>query len=245
MKVICKRATTKLVKGATYDVFRLNNKDPKRSSITVGLGDKVLGSFVTSGFTKEDGSKLDEIEWTTDRYKKQIVTNEYISDVRTLKRGDIIVCKWKGGNKFLDSGSRYKVSEILYREIQGNYGVRKEQKIKLEGHNRWIDPYRFRPLNSQEKRELSLGEIFGEKAELEVVDVVSIKKMRVIDRWDEKTKVKAIVGALIESVTDPSKNNLSTIDWAIEKRGKKFDLSLDDIKPLLNKKLSDILKMCE
>ena len=47
----------------------------------------------------------------------------------------------------------------------------------------------------------------------------------------------------MNSMLDPNKNNLSTIDWVIKKKGKFYDITKEDISPLLNKKLSEIVKM--
>ena len=113
-----------------------------------------------------------------------------------------------------------------------------EQKIKIEGYNRWINRYRFRTCTPQEKREISLGGLFDEEVKIDT----DYRSKRKIDRYDEKDKKKVILSCLLNSIFDDTRHELSIVDWAVEKKGKKYDIEAKDIKPLLNKKLGDIIK---
>jgi hypothetical protein len=42
---------------------------------------------------------------------------------------------------------------------------------------------------------------------------------------------------------DTDRNNLSILDWAIQKKGKQYDLSIDDINPFLDMKISDLINI--
>jgi hypothetical protein len=142
----------------------------------------------------------------------------------------------------------YEVSDIMHKETMkasysGGQYKSVERKIKVKGYNRWINPYRFRQLSTQEKRNLSLSGIFGEK--VEVADMEEIKNTRKIDRISKKEKNKVIIWAILSSIVDTHRNSLSITDWALQKKGASYGMTIDDIKPLLNKKLSDILKLVE
>lgn len=259
MKVLCKRATIRLIKGATYDVLSLHNSSTRSNSHRSGTRQPPKsgylrlkqGRFVVSGFTKLDGSPLDEIEWESDEFKEMEISkkddykNTIIEDVRKLKKGDIVICRYK--TKLFDEGKKYKIEEVFYKEAPSKWNalvMQKDQKIKIQGHGRWMHTYRFRLCTPQEKRVMSLNDIFDENT-TDVIDMKDIKGTRKILRLTEKDRNKVILSSLLYSIIDPYRNNLSTIEWAVEKKGKQYDLIMNDLKPFLNKKLSDIIKMCD
>jgi hypothetical protein len=243
MKVIAKKNTTKLVKGSEYEVLKLTNGPANRYySIYVKIG-KVRYFTTPNNFTMLDGSNLPKKDWVSAEYTNQTheERNTSISDVRLLKKGDIVVCKYP--TKYFEKDKFYKISDISYIEKQvknyrGGLSTQVEQKIKIEGYNRWINRYRFRTCTAQEKREISLGGIFGDTPPIDT----EYTTKRKIDRFDDVSKKKAILSCLMESILDETRHELSIVDWAVEKRGKKYDITIKDINPLLNKKLGDIIK---
>lgn len=249
MKLLCIKNTKKLVKGVIYDAtaVRTLNKAVSnyfRPTVTI-FG---MGTYTSNNFTNTDGTKIPEIDWKSDKYVDPSDRWKLtIRDVRILKKGDILKCSY-GSLKFFEEGKLYEVSDILYKEedtkrANGSSYKNIIQKIKIKGYNRWIDKNRFRELSVQEKRTISLGDIFGDK--VEIADIEDVKSKRKIDRFDEKEKTKIIISAILGGCLDPYRNTLSIVDWAIQKRAMGYGINKDDIKPLLNKKLSDILKMLE
>jgi len=242
MKVLCIKNNSKLVKGATYDVLSINTLQPTNGP-TVRTS---VGLFSANYFKSVDNSDLPQINWESPEYTNSKNENSsYIKDVRGLKKGDIVVCKW-GSSKFFEKGKMYKISDILYKvEQKTNYNGQPynniEQKIKIEGYNRWLMIYRFRECNAQEKRNISLSGLFDE--EVKTVDLTTIKKSRKIDRLEDSEKNRVLLSTLLSGIVDPSRNTLSATEWAAQKKGKNYDITEKDFKPLLNKKLSDIIKM--
>jgi len=247
MKILCNKNTTRLVKGVEYEALKIRvvntTSSPRfKPTVLVKIGD-FYHQFSAVGFLRTDGTKIDT-DYTSIAYNKP--NSEAISDVRVLKKGDYVVCRFE--SKTFDTGKKYKVSEVLYKETERIYGVspsfrsykRVEQKIKLEGSNRWCSPSRFRHCNTQEKRTLSLGSILGE----EVSDVTD-KRIRKIDRLEPEERDKAILSTILQGMLDPNRNNMSVSDWIIAKRGSAYGLNQADLKPYLKLKLADILKMME
>lgn len=240
MKVKAIKNTGLLVKGSIYDVLELSNKSTTGStywkpSVKIKIGENIR-NLSAKNFTSTDGSDLPEINWKSNNIQK---TFDYIKDVRNLK-DELVVCKY--GTTNLDAGKMYRVSDVQYKETKSITGyVKRDQKIKIEGYNRWLQPYRFRLCTVEEKRNLSLGSIFDEDVKYEKIDSSSRK----IDRLSTKEKNRLILSLLLSSIIDPTRNNLSIVDWAIDKKGKTVKLKKEDINPFLNKKLSSIIKMIE
>ena len=245
MKILSNINTTRLVKGSTYDVLSMDTLS-KYPVVTILVGNSIA-RFSASGFKNVDGSELDKKKWKSPDYDD---SNKFISDVRLLKKGDVIICI--SATKHLLENKMYRVSDIFYKETERRYNyipagsslpktyIEKEQKIKIEGYNRWLSTYKFRFCNNKEKREISLGKIFGESVEIDV-DF----SMRKIDKIEKKKKNQIIINTIFNSIMDPNKNNLSSIEWAIQKTGKKFDITESDIKPFLNMKLTELIKVYE
>lgn len=246
MKVLCIKNNSKLVKGAIYDVLSINTLPPTNGRTHRPNIRTSVGLFSANYFKSVDNSDLPQINWEDPAYTS--IKNEsssYIKDVRTLKKGDIVVCKW-GTSKFFEKGKMYKVSDILYKVKQkttynGATYNDIEQKIKIEGYNRWLMTFRFRECNAQEKRNISLSGLFDE--EVKTVDLTDIKKSRKIDRLQDSEKNRVLLTTLLAGIMDPSRNTLSSTEWAAQKKGKNYDIIEKDFQPLLNKKLSDIIKM--
>jgi hypothetical protein len=137
--------------------------------------------------------------------------------------------------KFLVAGNKYKVSDIKYRSWDGKQYI---NSIKVEGLSNWFSYHNFRYMNDQEKREVSLRNIFDES----VIFTVD-KSVRPLDNLDDKKSREIILSIILSAITDPYRNNLSIIDWAIQKTGSKWLLREDDIKPYLNLTIGDIINM--
>lgn len=241
MKVLCIKNNSKLVKGAIYDVLSINTLPPTNGRTYRPNVRTAVGLFSANYFKSVDSSDLPQINWEAPEYTSTISS---IKDVRTLKKGDVVVCKV--GTKFFESGKMYKISDILYKAEQktsyhGRQYLDVEQKIKIEGYNRWLATYRFRECSAQEKRNISLSGLFDE--EVKIADLTDIKKSRKIDRLEDNEKNRVLLSTLFSGMMDPSRNTISTTEWAAQKKGKNYDIIEKDFKPLLNKKLSDIIKM--
>jgi hypothetical protein len=234
MRVICKTNTTKLVKGATYEVERLWNKNQNKKGRVLLKG---LGFYVVNNFTQMDGTPLPKIDWEDPNLKNQQYNIGYNKEPHTLKKGDVVVCRWD--SKCLLSGKMYRISDVVTTEKSYGSGlVYKETKIKIEGFNRWLNPYRFRFLNREEFRELSLNKIFETPQQLSVD-----KSIRKIDTIEPIKKRKIILNILFNAILDQYRNNLTIIEWAVQKKGKKWDLTEEDFKPYLHLNLQEIIEL--
>ena len=233
MRIVSKTNNSKLVKGSVYEVSRIWNSS-KNGRVSL----KGLGTYSTKGFTQLDGTPLPQIDWQ-DPSTQVRVDNGYIKEPHLLKKGDIVVCRWD--TKYLASGQKYKISDV--NTIERKYGSGssyKETKIKVEGFNRWLNPWRFRYLNQEEIRDLSLNEIF-DAHEAYAVD----KLTRKLDKQAPKIKNKIILGSIFDGILDHHRNNLSTLDWVVQKSGRKWDLKHEDIDPFLNLSLKEIIDLME
>lgn len=247
MKVICNTNTTKLVKGATYDVVVISNiASPSRSFIIVSVSGKGVRGNIKS-FSNLDGTPIASdykapsasIE-PIDDYKLRL-TNEGVKD---LKKGDYVVSTYS--SKTIEKGRMYIVSDVNYTEKQvartfgsGTYTI-VNAKLKVNGYGGWLSPYRFRKLSVQESRDVSLSVVMDEE-----VKVDKANSDRRLDRQNEDRKRKMLLGSLFQAIMDPYRNNMSVVEWAVKKTGKKYGLTEDDLKPYLNMKLSQIVKMLE
>lgn len=245
MKILCTKNTTTLVKGAIYDVVRMKNAPNanggfSRSYVSVELPNGRICNASTQTFSNVDGSPLDKKDWS----RSVNLSNTYISDVRILKRGDVVIGRTRN-LKSLEFGKMYMIEDVLYKEEVKAYssGLRTykviTQRIKLQGYgNRWLSTNNFRHCTLQEKREVSLGSVFGTE-----IPIVRDFKERKIDKLDKSSKEKLITSLLMNTMLNGARNNLNTIDWTLQRNGKFYDLKLDDVSPLLDKKLSEIIKM--
>ena len=157
MKAICKTNNTKrLVKGAIYDVHRLENLSTSTKKITPRIWVSINGgicSFSMNNFKLENGDNFPEISWTSDHYKQ--VLSEYSQtriDNKTITKGDYVVYR-RNSHKSLITNGKYKVTGV--REIQHkSYGgtTWTELEIQVEGSTRYYKQYSFRKCSVQESR---------------------------------------------------------------------------------------------
>jgi hypothetical protein len=237
MKIKCVKNTSKTVKGYIYEVLQIQNNNANnqryfRSFVKIKINEKVIGMYSPSNFTNLDGTPISMINWSSDDYKSRgSVVNERLN-LDQLKKGDLVVCQYS--TTILETTKIYKVEAVRPEAY----------KIKIQGSNRWLSSYRFRQLNAQEKREMSLGGIFDEVT-LQIEDVDKTKKVRRIDRLTEVEKRKMLLSFLFESMIDRHRNNMTIVEWAANKRASGWGVTENDYKDFLNKKLSDIIKLCE
>lgn len=244
MKVICKKNTSKLVKGGVYEVHVLRaSTNNTRPTLTL----KGAGWHSIDNFTNVDGTPIERKDWTSPQkiQHDEELKNTHISDVRVLKKGDPVVCNSQF-SKLIDYGKTYKIEDVKHDEQDvkswsGKMSKLVTQKIKIEGYNRWISPYRFRHCTTQEKRSISLGGLFDEQVDVAVIS----RKSRKIDRMEKSDKDRVILSTLFSSMFDTSRNNANVIEWAAKKGKKNYDIQESDFKPFLKMKISDIIKMIE
>lgn len=254
MKVLCVKGTKRLVKGSVYDVKSLTNKNNSnttwfRPNISIlGPDNSFLGNFVVSNFTQLDGSKIPEINWVSN-----ITTQDLFKsvDAENLKKGDIVVYRGGNNSKTYNNNQKYKINDIKitsrtvntmsYQTGQNVARVYKDKYIKIEGSNRWVKEWNFRLPSIQETRTLSLNVLFDENKEELAVN----KNKRKIDHFTGVEKDSILVKILFESMNDKYRNNMTILEWGINKIGNKYSLTKDDFKHLLSKKLEDIVKYLE
>lgn len=253
MKVVCNKNTGSLVKGAIYNVQSLKNKIDRtnssfRSVIIVDANNNFIrttwGINSPKPFSNLDGSAISEIDWESDDYKYHLHKrdNLKIVDVRKLKKGDFIYCNFE--TKHFIRGKIYKISDLLYEETQGKYRPIVTQKVKIDGYNQWLSTYKFRLCTAQEIREISLNNVFEETND-NIASVSETKNQRYLERYTDKQQKILILSTIFDSIRDTNRNNLSVVDWAVNKKGKLKGIKIDDIKPFLNLKLSEIVKMLD
>ncbi len=242
MKILCIKNTSVLVKGSIYEVVRLNNQiTNNRPKVAIELPNKQILRASPKSFTNTDGTPIDRKDWS-----RPVVdhTSTIIKDVRTLKKGDIIIGN-SNQTKTFEFGKMYRVEEVFYSEEMVTRRWSKTpflvttQKIRIQGYgNRWIISNRFRLPNQQERRSTSLDMVFENP-----IPVITDFKVRRIDTMSEVDRDKTILSLLMETMRNGSRNSMNVIDWTLQRRGKFYDLSQEDINPLLDRKLSEIIKM--
>jgi hypothetical protein len=237
MKIQCVKNTSKTVKGSVYEVLQIqnnniNNQRYFRSFVRIKINEKVTDTYSTTNFINLDGTPISNINWSSEDYKARGVAVHQRIDLGQLKKGELVVCQYS--TTLLERDKIYKVEAIRPEAY----------KIKIQGSNRWLSSYRFRQLNAQEKREMSLGGIFDDVT-LQIEDVDKTKKVRRIDRLTESEKRKMLLSFLFESMLDKHRNNMTVVGWAANKRASGWGVTESDFKEFLNKKLSDIIKLNE
>jgi hypothetical protein len=235
MIVVALKNTTKLVKGARYEVQSLYNSSSTRRSRVYLKG---LGGYDVKGFTDTSGNPLPKIDILPTA--SEIVKLEFSE----LKKGDIIVCK-SNSYKTLVPGAKYKIADLKEDKVEyttwnGTKATRSYPRIKFEGVNRWFDfnHWRFRGLSTEEIREISLSQVLEGKGP----EIIKTDKLRKIDHVENKDK--ELILYLSKAIFDPNRNNLDIIDWA-SKIGNKMGIERKDYDFLLNLPLKEIIEKFE
>lgn len=238
MNVICKKSTTKLIKGATYEVDLLLNNGTNNSWQEGRIRVKGVGGFFTvNNFTSMDGSEVQKVNLGTQ------VVREFLK-FEDLKVDDILICTSDHYKTLLKNGY-YKIERLDSVDRPSTWGnttyVHKEQKIKLQGVKRTLkfNSWCFRKMSVQELRDANLNEILNN----ETLKVISSPISRKFDHLENPEQ--SLVENLCLSILDKNRHKLSIIDWACEKLGNKIGLKSEDFSKLLEMPLKDILEYVE
>jgi hypothetical protein len=203
---------------------------------------KGFGTYRPNNFTTTDGNPLPKID---------IINTTIIPPTlkfEDLKIGDVLVCTYDG-LKTITKNCLYQIENLITikkKRILYNYISKANEEversinyIKLQGIKRKIlfNPYKFRKLNVEESRDLSLGKLF-----LEETPVITSTK-RKIDLVQNKNK--KLIETLSKSILDQNRHHLSIVDWACQKSDTKLGISSEDFTELLELPLKDILAKIE
>ena len=238
MNVICKKSTTKLIKGATYEVDLLLNNGSNPSWQEGRIRVKgVTGFFTVNNFTSMDGGEVQKVNVGT------ISVRQFLK-FEDLQVGDILICTSDHYKTLLKNGY-YKIERLDSIDRPSRYGnstyVHKEQKIKLEGVKRTLKftSWNFRKMSVQELRDANLNEILNNES----LNVISSPISRKFDYLENQEQ--ALFENLCLSVLDKNRHKLSIVDWTCEKLGNKLGLKPDDFSKLLEMPLKNILEYVE
>ena len=239
MIVICKKGSTRLVKGLRYEVVAMNNS-PASSYNSVRIKD--FGAYSVKNFTTTDGNELPKIDIPLPQnfYRSRLLKPEEV------KKGDIIVCT-RDTYKTLVQDGMYRIEEISVKSTpRTSYNgtilsPNVEHFIKLEGVKRKLkfNGWTFRKLTTAEAREMALGQLLFD----EETGVITTNDVRKIDLV--KNKNLELVRLLSKSILDPNRHGLKILDWGIQQVSKKTEVKSDDYEDLLNMSLKDILELIE
>lgn len=248
MRVICIGNTKRLVKGAIYDVMRLDNLDTSkgksyfRPRILIKLNETLSGGFNIKNFKLEDGSPIPEMNWESSEWQsKSIDWNHGRIKEDNIKKGDYVIYT-RNSHKSLVQGKKYKVDDINIVKHKTNWGGTShtswvEVEIKIEGSSRFYKTYSFRKCTPQEARDIALNVLFDEETGVEKVD----KNIRKIDKYESSVKEQILIKVLLSAALDSNRNNMSIVQWAISKTAPQYSLQESDFTSLLNNPLITIL----
>jgi hypothetical protein len=91
-------------------------------------------------------------------------------------------------------------------------------------------------LSTEEVREMSLSNLFGEKSS----QVITSQIERKIDLVADKDKL--LLQMISTAIVDPNRHGLSILEWTIRKTGNKYGLKQSDFNTILETPLKDLLK---
>jgi hypothetical protein len=239
MIVICKKGSTRLVKGLRYEVIAMNNS-PASNYNSVRIKD--FGAYSVKNFTTIEGNELPKIDIPLPQnfYRSRLLKPEEVS------KGDIIVCT-RDTYKTLVQDGMYRIEEITVKSTpRTSYNgtilsPNIEHFIKLEGVKRKLkfNGWTFRKLTIAEAREMALGQLLFD----EETGVITTNDVRKIDLV--KNKNLELVRLVSKSILDPNRHGLKILDWGIQQVSKKTEVTADDYEALLNMSLKDILELIE
>ena len=237
MIVICKKATTKLVKGLPYQVVELENSGKPIGRVRI----KNLGWYTVNNFETTDGQPLP---------KKDIARKEPIElplQFSDLSKGDILICK-TDNYKSLVKGSMYKIKELssVSKQVKNWSGTMRTQVdnyVRFEGVTRKLmfSSWNFKKLPTDQAREMALEQILNDAPDK--VTRTDFRNLRKIEHIENKDNELMLV--LAKSILDGNRHKLSIVEWAVQQLGRKMDLERSDYSHLMNMKLKDILKLID
>lgn len=239
MIVICKKGSTRLVKGLRYEVIAMNNSAASSyNSVRI----KDFGAYSVKNFTTTDGNELPKIDIPLPQnfYRSRMLRPEEVT------KGDVIVCT-RDTYKTLVQDGMYRIEEVTVKSTpRTSYNgtmltPNVEHFIKLEGVKRKLkfNGWTFRKLTTAEAREMALGQLLFD----EETGVITTNDVRKIDLV--KNKNLELVRLLSKSILDPNRHGLKILEWGIQQVSKKTEVKSDDYEDLLNMSLKDILELIE
>ena len=239
MIVICKKGSTRLVKGLRYEVVAMNNS-PASSYNSVRIKD--FGAYSVKNFTTIDGKELPKIDIPLPQnfYRSRMLRPEEVT------KGDVIVCT-RDTYKTLVQDGMYRIEEITVKSTpRTSYNgtiltPNVEHFIKLEGVKRKLkfNGWTFRKLTTAEAREMALGQLLFD----EETGIITTNDVRKIDLVQNKNL--ELIRLVSKSILDPNRHGLKILDWGIQQVSKKTEVKADDYEALLNMSLKDILELIE
>lgn len=238
MIVVCKKGTTKLVKGLEYNLVGLDNADPTKTGSVKIEG---LGWYTVNNFETTDGKPLPKIDIALKVSEREIISFD------DLSKGDILICK-TDSYKTLVKGGMYRIEELSSNTKQmtgwsGNLYTHTENYVKFEGITRKLmyNSWRFEKLPVGDAREMALEQVLYDTPDK--VTKTDFRNKRKIEHIENKENV--LMSILSKSILDENRHKLNITEWAVRQLGRKMDLEMDDYSDLMNMKLSDILKLID
>ncbi len=231
MKVIALKNTKNLVKGATYDVYRLFAAgNYKRVVIKLNKDNKV--NYAITNFKLSDGNPIPLIDWKSDEIEDRPI---YI-DERNIKIGDYIKYT-RNSHVGLINGSIYKIEDIKIskRSTYSNYS---DISIKIYGSKTYYKSYSFVKCSDQESREIQLKSLFEEESGFMVAD----KNVNKLSFYSEDEQKVILINSLMTSALDKKRNNMSVVDWALKKVNN-YNIKEEDYKNILDQNFNTILEI--
>jgi hypothetical protein len=225
--VICinPKASTKLIKGATYSVYYLNTNNIGNRTAYINH----IGRYDCKNFSLYDGSSLDSIP---DFYDD---TDEILDTASKNYSDQFIKCRYDAG-KFIKCGEIYYVEEQVIRNVKAWNVIIAVQRLKIRGVDHVVNPNNFIEIPIAEQRKLKLKSLNGEK-------IITGDKTRKFLLYIEKEKINIIVQLLSKVLIDINNANTTEqidIKKSIVKKGPTHNIIEDDliefldvIKPLL------------
>jgi hypothetical protein len=239
MIVICKKGSSRLVKGLRYEVIAMNNSPTSSANVRI----KDFGAYSVKNFTTIDGNELPKIDIPL---PQSFYNRNSLLKVDEIKKGDLIICT-RDNYKTLVQDGMYRIEEITTKSTpRTSYNGTAltpliETFIKFEGVKRKLkfNGWTFRKLTVAEAREMALGQLLFD----EETGVITTNDVRKIDLV--KNKNLELIRLVSRSILDPNRHGLKILDWGIQQISKKTEVKLDDYKELLNMSLKDVLDLIE
>jgi len=249
MLVICinDKGTTKLVKNQKYKITQLYenhsygtaNKHCEHNGVNVTVRKiqvEGVGSYFVDRFKLVNGKNFYDIPLFRDEvnYNKNRISNG--EDLT----GQYILCTYEGNSKYLKSGQIYQVERHTRVSRVNNYNSKVQWygKIKLKGLRSFVGIYGFDKIPIKEQRKFKLQNISGTEIK------TGLDKRKFL-YYSEDEKLKIIFELLAISIKNLSAienlKNYTIVDMIV-KVGSKYNIIEDDIKPLMRKSLSRLMK---
>jgi hypothetical protein len=239
MLVICinDKGTTKLVKNQKYKITQLYenrsygtaNKHCEHNGVNVTVRRiqvEGVGSYFVDRFKLVNGKNFYDIPL----FRDEVNYNENrISNGEDLT-GQYILCTYEGNSKYLKSGQIYQVERHTRESWSG--------KIKIKGLRSFVGTYGFDKIPLKEQRKIKLQNMSGTEIK------TGLDKRKFL-YYSEDEKLKIIFELLAISIKNLSAienlKNYTIVDMIV-KVGSKYNIIEDDIKPLMRKSLSRLMK---